>query len=286
MKNNTIRFAIIYLIMQIITVFAFGNNLSKEQYLQSHSYKINKDVESRKIFNKYFEDVAYYKFIKESIPEKFVLPFFQFTKDNKNLGIEILGIAKHESNWKWFRGKMNENGSVDLGPLMLNSFNIQDKSFMKYFANNCEEYIYDLDIYYMLICINYYKNIRINYGPWHALQIYNGGYRAIRRSASKKLKTTVTKYANTVYKYINQYTKNWKEFKETYYKDYEKHIQNFNLERNNKVFMVCMSNPDILESFYSHIEYNRLVYNHDKKYYKLFILQKWDYRKLYYTNKV
>lgn len=239
------------------------------------------------------EESVYRNFLGSKIPAKFVSPFYEFTKDNKNLGLEILGIAKHESNWKWFVGKRNANGSIDLGPLMLNSFNIENESFMKSFASNCEEYKNDTDIYFMLICINYYKSLREDFGPFSALQIYNGGWRTVRKNCPSKLKETVLLYANTVYKYINQYSDDYKVYvEENLESENEKyilkymHIARYDTSRKNEIVKRYIStniisglcdniyprkaNQDI---FIVWLSFMSIVY--DEKFYQTYILMDW-----------
>lgn len=234
-------------------------------------------------------DNLYLQFINKSIPSKFVQPFYNFTKDNKNLGIEILGIAKHESNWKWFVGKRNANGSIDLGPLMLNSFNIEDENFMKAFATEeCEAYKYDTDIYFMLICINYYKSLRKDFGPFSALQIYNGGWRTVRRNCPAKLKETVVLYANTVYKYINSYSDDYKE----YVKENESETEEMFIKKYAFIARYAAMNKSTTKTYMNMIRYGvsvkisrsfpsehlvrpdmSMIY--DKKFYETYILMRW-----------
>ena len=185
----------------------------------------NSKVELAKIafkneIEKEVEEKTYFDFIKSSIPNKFVKPFYDFTHKNKQLGIELLGTAKHESGWKVFEGPINSNGTRDYGPLMLNSANLENEEFMKSFSENCKQYEYDRDIYYMCICINFYKSIRTQYGPWCALQIYNGGWRTMRKSCSVDLKRQVIGYANKVYFYINLYESEYKEFSSSHFEEY------------------------------------------------------------------
>ena len=90
---------------------------------------------------------------------------------------------------------------------------IKDEKFMNMYASNCSQYKYDTDIYYMLICINYYKSLRCNLDAYNALQVYNGGWRAVRDNCPSVLKETVTTYANTVYKNINGYENDYENFR-------------------------------------------------------------------------
>lgn len=192
----------------ILTVsVAFGET----RLLETNTSIFDKMISTENV-DKRTENYLYYEFVKSSIPEKFVDPFYEKTVDRKNLGLELIGMGYHESGWKVFRGPTNKDGSVDIGPLMLNSNNIKNKEFMQYFGYDCSQYANDLDIYYMTICINFYASIRLEYGPYIALQIYNGGYRILRARPHSKLKVAVTKYANLCYNHINKYEKDYKKY--------------------------------------------------------------------------
>lgn len=192
----------------ILTVsVAFGETKPLEMYTS-----IFDKIISTENVDKRTENYLYYEFVKSSIPEKFVDPFYEKTVDCKNLGLELIGMGYHESGWKVFKGPTNKDGSVDIGPLMLNSNNIKNKEFIQHFGYDCSQYANDLDIYYMTICINFYASIRSEYGPYIALQIYNGGYRILRARPHSKLKVAVTKYANLCYNHINKYEKDYKEY--------------------------------------------------------------------------
>ena len=175
---------------------------------------IGKGVSEEVNTEKEVEDRLYKSYLEETIPEKFVEPFFDMTKDLKSIGIEILGLGFHESHWKDFIGKVNKNGSIDIGPLMLNSYNIANSDFMRRYGKNSDDYKYDTDVYYMTICITFFKALRVEYGTFNALKVYNGGPKVMRDNCSKELKKTVTTYANVVYKEINKCASEWKAYKE------------------------------------------------------------------------
>lgn len=279
------------IILSVLLLFIanmYATTTARHQYEGYEAFIRNYAIcEFEEEIRKETEESVYRNFIGSKIPAKFVTPFYEFTKDNKNLGLEVLGIAKHESNWKWFVGKRNANGSIDLGPLMLNSFNIENESFMKSFARNCEEYKNDTDIYFMLICINYYKSLREDFGPFSALQIYNGGWRTVRKNCPSKLKETVVLYANTVYKYINQYTDDYKVYvSENLESENEKHIlkymyiARYDLNRNSEIIKRYISSDcdDVYprksnqEIFISWLCMS-IIY--DEKFYQTYVLMDW-----------
>ena len=204
--------------------------VSKVFAVESYNTTIaNSKLELAKIIfkdeiEKEVEEKNYFEFIKKTIQDKFVKPFYDFTYKNKQLGIELLGTAKHESGWVKFEGPINSNGTRDYGPLMLNSANLESEDFMNAFAINCSKYKNDRDIYYMCICINFYKSIRSEYGSWCALQIYNGGWRTVRKSCSADLKRQVIGYANKVYYHINSYVSDFKEFSSSHFEEYLNYV--------------------------------------------------------------
>lgn len=230
------------------------------------------------------EEKTYHDFISNSIPSKFVNPFYEYTKNNKNIGIELLGIAKHESNWKVFDGPKNENGTRDHGPMMLNSGNLADEKFMLAFGSDCTNYKYDRDIYYMCICINFYRDLRKQYGPWVALQIYNGGWRTVRKSCPARLKRTVTEYANKVYSYINSYESEYKTFKLDSREKIENYVAiQYSTKLNNyirtqyiatKIDSLKRTRIGLGITLYPRI-WKELLCTFDEEYFELYILQKW-----------
>ena len=230
------------------------------------------------------EEKTYFEFIKKTIPAKFVKPFYDFTYKNKKLGIELLGTAKHESGWKVFEGPINSNGTRDYGPLMLNSANLDDEEFMNSFSENCEQYEYDRDIYYLCICINFYKSIRSQYGPWCALQIYNGGWRTMRKSCSENLKRQVVRYANKVYSYINSYESEYKEFSSSHFKEYLNYIASHYSSKVNNVYISKLILADDFtikndRSLNIDNKYTRIILTHktclfDEELFELYILKK------------
>lgn len=277
MKNKKIYGVLLIIVLLVSKVFAIDYNTTNA----------NSKVELAKIafkdeIEKEVEEKTYFEFIKETIPAKFVKPFYDFTHKNKKLGIEMLGTAKHESGWKVFEGPINSNGTRDYGPLMLNSANLENEKFMNSFSENCKQYEYDRDIYYMCICINFYKSIRTQYGPWCALQIYNGGWRTMRKSCSSDLKRQVIGYANKVYSYINSYESEYKEFSSSHFEEYLNHIAfQYSRKVNSYISKLVLSNIVIKtnEVFELSNEYTRITLNNrtclfDEESFELYVLGK------------
>jgi len=274
---------VLLLIIVLLKSFATENNTTTINVNLDSNLELAKVIFGDEIENE-IEEKTYFEFVSNSIPSKFVKPFYEYTKKNKKLGIELLGIAKHESNWKVFDGPINENGTQDHGPMMLNSGNLEDDDFMLAFGSDCLNYKYDRDIYYMIICINFYKSLRRQYGPWMSLQIYNGGWRVTRKSCPERLKRVVTDYANKVYRYINSYDVDYKIFKTESHERIENYIAYQYAGKLNSFVLSKLMEYKIktLKSIRiglgkEIIPYNfdQLMCTFDEEYFELYILQKW-----------
>lgn len=151
------------------------------------------------------EDIQYFNFIKKIIPtrcEHFVRPFYDYTKNDKTVGIELLAIAQHESQWRVFRSPKNRNGTRDYGPLMINSVHFNNTWFKKLKG----EYE-DINIVYMVGGIQIYKDLRTRHSAWDSFRMYNGG----EHGGLKKAATI--RYAESVSKYYTSFMESWRMFK-------------------------------------------------------------------------
>lgn len=276
MRNKKFYGVLLIIVLLVSKVFASYNTSNADSKVELAKIVFKNEIE------KEVEEKTYFEFIKETVPAKFVKPFYDFTHENKKLGIELLGTAKHESGWKVFKGPINSNGTRDYGPLMLNSANLESEDFMDSFASNCSQYKNDRDIYYMCICINFYKSIRSEYGPWCALQIYNSGWRTMRKSCSESLKRQVIDYANKVYSHINSYESEYKEFSSSHFEEYLNHISfQYSSKVNSYISKLVLSNIVIKtnEVFELSNEYTRITLNNrtclfDEESFELFVLGK------------
>ena len=169
-------------------------------------------------------DTLYYEFLQSELPAKFVDPFYYMTIYDEDFGLEVIGLGIHESGWKVFKGPLNNNGTRDYGPLMLNSANIQNEKFMDLYSKNCLEFQDDLDTFYMCICMNFYKSIRNTYDEKRALMCYNGGYSSLSNTCTDEKKAIVTRYANIVMRRQNEVRQRYNEYKESRYMDLKNEI--------------------------------------------------------------
>lgn len=162
------------------------------------------------------EDLIYKSFLSKIVPEDYVDPFYENTKNNVTIGIELLAIGQKETEWKmkddgtWpvcrNRDKNGNVVSTDHGPLQLNSKNFV--SFEKMFGEGLEEYKSNVDVYRMCLCIKYYQDIRCRSGTYNAFREYNGG--------SLYYKKPVTaEYADKTSIYNNSFAREYYTYKRT-----------------------------------------------------------------------
>jgi len=157
---------------------------------------------------------VYFQFCEKYVPKEFLNLFFQQTFDNIPRGIELLAIAQHESQWKYFRSKTNNDDTQDHGPLQLNSKNIANKSFMDKYTPQDKSLIKTDNDLYMAVCINYYIDITELTGGqiWKSLQVYNGGPWTQRVQRDHTLYRQTAKYADVVYRKIKTYRNAFDDF--------------------------------------------------------------------------
>lgn len=167
---------------------------------------------------------AYTGFVESIIPEEFVEPFVTRTFDEDgsvDIGLELLAMGKKESQWKRRVVGVNRDveGNVlsyDYGPLQLNSSNIS--SFSKIYGISWEESHRNRDIYYMCICIDYYKDLRTKYAKRDAWMAYNGGEYRVKNNCVRKV---VKEYADDVYEFNSEFRTNWLSIASRVYRDFQ-----------------------------------------------------------------
>ena len=144
--------------------------------------------------------------IQNVIPSEYVEAFLFYTSMDGNpalLRIQLLAIGKLESDWvKLKSDNINKNGTHDVGYLMLNSDNINNKRFMRQFGPLDEYPAKDTMELYLITCIRYYQYLCQRYGYENGATIYNAGEtRYVRRAVPASTRY----YVNRVNKYITDY---------------------------------------------------------------------------------
>lgn len=160
------------------------------------------------------EDLIYKSFVSTIVPKDYVDPFYENTKNNITVGIELLAIGQKETEWKmkangtWpvckNRDKKGNITSTDHGPLQLNSLNFE--AFEKMFGEGLEKYKKNVDVYRMCLCIKYYQDIRHRSGTYNAFREYNGGPAYYRKPVTGV-------YANITSEYNNRFSKEYSLYK-------------------------------------------------------------------------
>jgi hypothetical protein len=158
--------------------------------------------------------VAYKDFLTTIVPPNFIDTLYTMTENDYQLGLLVMGIGRVESDWRFMESHLpNKDGSIDQGPLGLNSTNLNNPDFMRRFAS--PEYA-DLDpyVYYMTICINLIRGLCHEYGDiYTALKVYNGGRRAIETDeACAKLSQRTAVYAERVQKHRQEISARWDDY--------------------------------------------------------------------------
>ena len=212
--------------------------------------------------NRVEEEARLYKeFISTIVPECCVEPFYNQTYDYKNsitsinLGIELLAIGQKESNWKLNAvGKNYVNGvvdSYDYGPLQLNSKNY--KTFVELFGPNIEG-IEDKNIYYMCLCIEYYKDLRKRWDCYSAYMAYNGGEPRVRKGTPKRI---VIEYADEVLEKSTSLLEDYHLYRDSKLEE----LRRQELENSIKTIGANVKTEIIIDSKYAESFTKNLIYN-------------------------
>jgi len=120
--------------------------------------------------------------VKRVVPALYVDTFLLYTETEDPymtdvFRIYLLSLGQHESGWKKIvSDRKNDNGTVDLGYLMLNELNLKNPEFMALFGPKSTDghvVIDNIDLY-LITCINYFKYLYSRFNC-DALYAYNAG---------------------------------------------------------------------------------------------------------------
>ena len=149
---------------------------------------------------------------KERIPAKYADAFLYYTRNKPEMRMNFYSLMVHESSNFTAYVHKNKDGSYDYGPSQLNSRNLTNKTFQKYYRPTDESHITNKYCFYMVETINFYWDLYNKVGEKYAFFAYNGGERAANwkkrgiKSNSNLIKN-VTVYDKAVRSNVEKYTK-------------------------------------------------------------------------------
>ena len=183
---------------------------------------------SSKVNVMYSQEYIEEQYYLEKIPAEYADAFIYYTrnfKNKSNFRRNFYSIMKHESNNFTAFVHKNADGSIDKGPSQLNSNNIKNPTFRKFYNPKDESHITSVYCFYMVMTINFYYDLVSKYGENYAFYAYNGGEKAIKlvkaneniedpqpesllfkvRDYDKKVRIKLAKTNSELDLYINQF---------------------------------------------------------------------------------
>ena len=155
---------------------------------------------------------------KEKIPAKYADAFLYYTRNKSEMRMNFYSLMVHESSNFTAYVHKNKDGSYDYGPSQLNSKNLTNKTFQKYYRPTDESHITNKYCFYMVETINFYWDLYNKVGEKYAFFAYNGGEKAANwkkrgiKSNSSLIKN-VTTYDKAVRSNVEKYTKELASYK-------------------------------------------------------------------------
>lgn len=188
--------------------------LEEEKILEKEDIEWNISFDYEKISHHILTDeMLEENFYLDNIPTEYGDAFLYYTKDKKEMRPYFFSLMMHESNgFTAFKHK-NKDGSYDYGPSQLNSNNIKNEKFRKWYNPKDESHITNRYCFYMVMSINFYWDLVNKYGYDYAFYAYNGGERTVKliknkSSRNASLVKAVKSYDAAVRKRMQQAEKN------------------------------------------------------------------------------
>ena len=172
--KKSIFISLLIMFLSVSSIWAKTCGLSYETILKYSSSKIEENYSTEFIEEEYY---------KEKIPAEYADAFLYYTRNFKNKSTfrrNFYSIMVHESNNFTSFVHKNADGSVDKGPSQLNSNNIKNPTFRKYYNPNDESRITSVYCFYMVMTINFYYDLVSKYGEKYAFYAYNGGEKVVK----------------------------------------------------------------------------------------------------------
>ena len=192
--------------------------LEEEKILEKEDIEWNISFDYEKISHHILTDeMLEENFYLDNIPTEYGDAFLYYTKDKKEMRPYFFSLMMHESNgFTAFKHK-NKDGSYDYGPSQLNSNNIKNKKFRKWYNPKDESHITNRYCFYMVMSINFYWDLVNKYGYDYAFYAYNGGERTVKliknkSSRNASLIKAVKSYDAAVRKRMQQAEKNLEKY--------------------------------------------------------------------------
>ena len=231
MKKNIITL----LLLSLISSFSFASNNAFQEL----------------VIGKYHSDDII-TIINETVPEDVREAFIVCTEDDNilyrdTLRMYLLAIGQKESEWKYTRShRANNNGTYDVGYLMLNENNILDPTFVRNFIPKpSDDYIpSNKQEFYLITCINFYKYLYNKY-DCDASYAYNAGE---RRYIEGRIPSSTLKYKRDISLYLDEYIDRLYSMnddrveREMFFKELEKIHP---LKLSEKIFLIKLNNTII-----------------------------------------
>lgn len=203
------KFIITFITVFVIFTTTISGSSSSGDYLKNYSFEsiFYSILDHRIEKNTYDVDFEFYK---NRIPEEYLESFLKATDNLKEYRKVLYAMMLLESqHFTAYESKPNNNGTVDYGPLMMNSSNIKNPEFRKlYFPK--EEFFVGLTntnredyVVYMIGCINLFKDHINKYSLNDSIRAYNAGPRILKATHWNNRVARSFSYLKRVKYYLN-----------------------------------------------------------------------------------
>jgi hypothetical protein len=163
----------------------------------------------------------------DKMPKEFGDAFLYYTRTKKEIRLAFFSLMVHESGNFTSMKNVNRDGSIDYGPSQLNSNNMRNKQFQKWYRPKDESHITTKYCFYMVETINFYWDLYNKHGDKYVFIAYNGGEKTVY------YKKNGLKSNTSLMKKVNRYDKNVRSLIDKYSKElaiYTKNVRNKHIE--------------------------------------------------------
>ena len=218
MKHTTKKMFLLALIFCNLSFTVFANRTDsklEESTINNKPEDFWYMMSEKSISDNELEEAWY----KERIPAKYADAFLYYTRNKSEMRMNFYSLMVHESSNFTAYVHKNKDGSYDYGPSQLNSRNLTNKTFQKYYRPTDESHITNKYCFYMVETINFYWDLYNKVGEKYAFFAYNGGERAANWkkrgiNPNSSLIKNVTAYDKAVRSNVEKHTKELASYKE------------------------------------------------------------------------